>query len=194
MNTLYQNYLALDLELNQPSNKIIQVGIAIGSMAQPANCFVKSWYVNPHEPINPEITILTGITDADVVEDTTPVAEIAGQISDLIKMYNCFVNPVTWGGGDSKELLDLFRSNSVEFKHFGRRWIDVKTIHQFIRVAKDKSFTGGLASAMGDYKLSFKGSQHRAGDDAANTLGLYFKLLERQTSLNNLVYKAKEIV
>lgn len=194
MSTLYQNYLALDLELNQPSNKIIQVGIAIGSMAKPDHYFKLSWYVNPCESINPEITSLTGITDANIADSATPIDEIAEQISDLSKMYNCFVNPVTWGGGDSKELLDLFRNNGVEFKHFGRRWIDVKTIHQFIRVSKDKSFTGGLASAMGDYKLSFWGKQHRAGDDAANTLRLYFKLLERQTSLNNLVHKAKELV
>ena len=62
-----QKYLALDLELNQPSGKIIQVGIAIGRADDRfENYFTKKWYINPDEPIDQFIIDLTGITDSDI--------------------------------------------------------------------------------------------------------------------------------
>ena len=60
-------FLALDLELNQPSGKIIQVGVAIGDKnTRFEDYVVRKWYIDPQEPISEFINDLTGITDADI--------------------------------------------------------------------------------------------------------------------------------
>ena len=100
-------YLALDLELNNapdhstPDPKIIQVGVAIG---EPWAITTRSWYVNPHETIYPNITELTGITDHHVEHESVPLDVVAKELSELIQQYKPFVNPVTWGGGDMPAL------------------------------------------------------------------------------------------
>ena len=129
-----QKYLALDLELNNaddgstPNPKIIQVGVAIGSAKQsPSEWITKKWYVRVNEPIYPFITDLTGITNQDIQQFGMTHYEIGQELSRLIKDNDVFVNPVTWGGGDSTELKSEFEQHGIEFRHFGRRWIDVKT-------------------------------------------------------------------
>lgn len=189
-----QKFLALDLELNQPSGKIIQVGIAIGKADDRfENYFTKKWYIDPNEPIDQFIIDLTGITDGDIRTNCVSHETVARELSELIKEHNCFVNPVTWGGGDSRELLDEFSQRCVDFPHFGRRWIDVKTWYTLMMFARGKNPTGGLASAMGAFKLHFRGTAHRADIDAVNTLALFFKIIERQRALDGLLHDAKNI-
>ena len=120
-------------------------------------------------------------------------SHVARELGELIKEHKVFVNPVTWGGGDSSELLAEFSKNHADFPHFGRRWIDVKTWYTYLMLTKGKTPSGGLASAMGYFKLHFKGKAHRADVDAANTLALFFKLLERQDKLENITELAKNV-
>jgi inhibitor of KinA sporulation pathway (predicted exonuclease) len=173
------NYLALDLELNQPSNKIIQVGIAIGNPDQGV-LVRKAWYVDPEEPISEYITNLTGIDDQIIDLDAVSLSTVAEELGKLITEYNCFVNPIQWGGGDARILLAEFKLKQISFLFFGRREIDVKTIHTYLSFAQDKKVTGGLASVMSKYKLKFEGEKHRADWDAYNTLRLFFAILNRQ--------------
>lgn len=188
-----QKYLALDLELNQPSGKIIQVGVAIGSAADKGKYITKKWYIDPKEPIQEFITGLTGITDRDIRSESWSHTHVAEELGALIKQHNCFINPVTWGGGDSVELLAEFCKNGADFPHFGRRWIDVKTYTTMLQISRGKSLGGGLASAMGAYKLQFQGQAHRADIDADNTLRLFFHLIERQAKMEQLLDDAKSI-
>jgi len=189
-----QKFLSLDLELNQPSGKIIQVGVAIGSIHDRfENYVVRKWYIDPKEPISEFINDLTGITDADIRAEAYSHEHVARELSELIKEHNCFVNPVTWGGGDSRELLDEFCANHVDFPHFGRRWIDVKTWYTYLMLTRSKAPSGGLASAMGTFKLQFRGKAHRADIDAANTLAFFFTLLQRQSQMENIVSLAKNV-
>ena len=187
-------FLALDLELNQPSGKIIQVGIAIGDKnTRFEDYVVRKWYIDPQEPINEFINDLTGITDSDIRANAYSHEHVARELSELIREHKVFVNPVTWGGGDRVELLAEFCKNHADFPHFGRRWIDVKTWYTYLMLTRGKAASGGLASAMGYFKMHFKGQAHRADVDAANTLALFFKLLDRQARLESILDSAKNI-
>lgn len=180
-----KNFIALDLEMNQPSHRIVQVGVCIGRPSQ-AEFISRKWYVDPGEPISAEITALTGIDDARIAAEAVPCAQVAAELGAVVLEHACFVNPVTWGGGDMGMLLEWFRKNGVAFPHFGRRWLDVKTMHGYLRMANGKTAAGGLGSAMGCYKLQFVGKAHRADVDALNTLRLFFKLLDRQRALEDM--------
>lgn len=189
-----QKYLALDLELNQPSGKIIQVGIAIGSTKDRRDQYItKKWYISPNEPLDPFITSLTGITDSDISKYCVSHETVARELGEIIKEQGTFINPVTWGGGDSTELLAEFCKNHADFPYFGRRWIDVKTWYTYLMLSRGKNPAGGLASAMGTFKVQFKGDAHRADIDAENTLAFFFTLLQRQTKMENIVSSIKEL-
>ena len=96
MNT-QQNYLALDLEFNHDDqgqvSKIIQVGIAIGSISAIEDIKTYKWYINPEEPIKPFITQLTGITDQDIQQYSVSHQQVATDIQNLVQEHKTFVNP-----------------------------------------------------------------------------------------------------
>jgi inhibitor of KinA sporulation pathway (predicted exonuclease) len=194
-----QNYIALDLELNNaqdnstPNPKIIQVGIAIGDyeMYQQGTLVSHHWYLNPEEPIYPFITELTGITDEDVTTKSVTHEVLLIQLTGFIHKYKPFVNPITWGGGDSTELKQEYIDRQISFPLFGRRWVDVKTWYVLHMMTKGKRPAGGLRSAMGEFKMQFEGTPHRADDDALNTLRLFFKIMERQRKMYDIMELAK---
>lgn len=194
MATPQNTFLALDLEMNQPSRRIIQVGVAMGWRDQPESQWLtRSWLLDPQEPIAPNITELTGIADEHIQSQAVSVEQMALELSALVAEHQPFVNPVTWGGGDSELLLQAIRDRGIEFHHFGRRWLDVKTLTVTEALAAGKKHSGGLSSVMGRYQLSFKGTAHRADVDALNTLRLFFRLLElreRQLAMVALATKA----
>lgn len=192
------NYLALDLELNTDSDgnttKIIQVGCAIGSSSAPDSIQTYKWFVDPKEPLSPFITQLTGITEEDIRTKAVPLSQVAVELGSLIEANKTFVNPVQWGMGDAAELKAEFAANNIEFRHFGNREIDVKTIYTFLQDAKGNSVKGGLRSCMGRYKLKFIGEPHRADTDAFNTLIFYFLLKNRQTEIEAAIKKLNQLV
>jgi inhibitor of KinA sporulation pathway (predicted exonuclease) len=179
-----QNYLALDLELNNKNDgttpKIIEVGIAIGSPADPTRILTQNWYLDPQEPIHPLITALTGIDDALIAKNAVSHETLAHELGTLIDNHNCFINPITWGQGDSRELRQELRDRGIDFPHFGRRIFDVKTLHCFDRIVEGKSPAGGLKRSMASRKLTFAGTPHRAKDDALNTLRFFFHFVQKE--------------
>jgi inhibitor of KinA sporulation pathway (predicted exonuclease) len=195
------NYLALDLEMNSlegthEPGKIIQVGIVIGNLDSYVNkekFIEKSWYVDPFEPIYPRITELTGITNDNAANESTFLEIIQDEIFQLMQQYECYPNPVVWGGGDA----NLFKKEAKEkfgyCKVFGHREIDIKTIHTFFKIVKNEKTNSTLKSTLNTYKLNFEGTQHRAVDDARNTLRLFFAMILKQKAIYNLINEASTL-
>jgi inhibitor of KinA sporulation pathway (predicted exonuclease) len=176
------NFLSLDLEMNQPSGKVIQVGVAVGNVQSGVLC-TRSWFLDPCELIDEQITELTGIDDGTIQQSSVPLEQVALELGNLITEHSCFVNPVQWGGGDARTLLSEFRLANVPFPFFGRREIDVKTVCGYLAMVEGRKPSGGLKSYLGKYGMEFSGTPHRADDDARNTLELWFALMRRQRVL-----------
>ena len=182
-----ENFFALDLELNNKKDgtvpRVIEVGIAIGNPQDPENIQTFNWYIDPQEPIHPDIEKLTGISDTLIHTSSVPHEIVANELGELIKVNNCFVNPIVWGGGaenDASELKAEFDERGIHFPFFGRRVVDVKTIYVFNQIVKGRTKAGGLRKSMASYGLDFVGTPHRASIDALNTLRFFFHLLKRQ--------------
>jgi inhibitor of KinA sporulation pathway (predicted exonuclease) len=192
-----QNYLALDLELNNKNDgsrsKIIEVGIAIGSPADPTRILTENWYLDPEESIHPEITALTGIDDALIANKAVSHETMAKELGTLIDNHKCFVNPVTWGQGDAEELRREIRERGIDFPYFGRRIFDVKTLHCFERFVEGKCPAGGLRRSMASHKFPFAGTPHRAKDDALNTLRFFFYFLQKEARRQSLLKELKNL-
>lgn len=180
-----EKFLALDLEFD--NERIIQVGIAIGSKIEDIETF--KWYVNPGHLISEKIINLTGITQEDIDTKSVGLDVVAKELTDIIDKHDVFVNPVQWGAGDSYRLKNEFKENNIEFKCFGFREIDVKTLFTFIQMSRNGKKRSGLSNAMRKFNLEFKGEAHRADVDAYNTLVFYFHLIKRQSELEKQVVK-----
>lgn len=171
------NILSLDLELNQPSNTIIQVGYVIGNLETGEILERVRSYVRVSELINPYIIQLTGITDEDIMRRGESLQDVYKRLAFLHTKHKCFRNALTWGGGDSSELRQALNLDVVEYA-LGRRWIDAKTLYVSRAIARKGTYQAGLAKAMGKLGLSFEGQKHDALDDAHNTFHIYRRLLE----------------
>lgn len=170
--------IALDLEFNQPSQRIIQMGAVVGDLRTKAVLSRLSVYVNPQEPLNPEISRLCGIVPEAL--------DVAGTLADAHEQLRAWLapfdderqlNPLTWGGGDSMALREQIGLGDERWL-FGRRWLDVKTVFTGVQHARGREAKGGLATSMKHLKLPFVGRAHDAADDAFNTFRMYCHLLD----------------
>lgn len=169
----------LDLEHNQPSGKIVQIGAVVGDSRTGEITHRLRIYVNPEEPIAPYITDLCGITQDQIDSQGVSLTTAYQELKSFHRKYSTFINPVTWGGGDSQYIFDRLPQSEKDDWCFGRRWIDAKTIYVTERIAKGEPVQGGLARVMTKYNLKFQGRKHDAQDDAENTWKLYYEMLVR---------------
>lgn len=173
-------FCSLDLEFCQPSDKICQIGAVVGNIYTGEVLDRLRIYVDPGEPISEFITNLCGITQDHIDHQGIPLDAAYEELRAFHTRYRAFINPLTWGGGDSEMLRrQLKEVRDEESWCFGRRWIDVKTIHISLQLAKGKPVQGGLAKTLTKYGLRFEGRKHDATDDALNTFKLYCELLKR---------------
>jgi len=169
--------VSLDLEMNQPSQRIVQIGAVVGNVRTGEVLSQFDSKVNPGEPLSVRISELTGISPQEI--ESAPNLAVAGESlaawlapRDSIRL----LNPLTWGGGDT-EILRKQLELTDESWMFGRRWIDVKTLYVASRMAQGKEISGGLAKSMTKVGLTFRGRKHNALDDALNTFRMFRALL-----------------
>lgn len=169
------NYIALDLELNQPSKKIIQVGIVCGNIYTGEILHKQGWFINPHEPLSQYIIDLTKITQDDVNSGVS-LLDAYQDLQSIRERFNAHRSLITWGQGDCECLKEQL--GDIEWA-FGRRYWDVKTITQFDQLRLRKSTQGGLARILVKHGMAFKGQKHNAIDDALNTFLLFTHLINK---------------
>lgn len=184
---------SIDLELNQPSNKIISIGVVIGDLETGKIIDEKQWFVKIDEPlcIDPsicDIPKLTGITEELLAEKGIDLIDAYNQLVQFHDRSD-FMNPLTWGAGDSRALRsDLERlehkfsggfhnPNKLPVFCFGHRTFDCKQRFQEQCILESKSLQSGLKKALKRCGLSFQGRPHEALSDARNTFLLYYYLL-----------------
>lgn len=182
-----QNFISLDLEMNQPSGKIIQIGACIGDIESGTIKSKLSIIIKIDEPLSEIITNLTGITP-EKVNSGISLLEGYSQLETVVREQNCFRNPLTWGGGDSIELKNQLILSGLSLDSetylFGRRWIDVKTIYQTYRLSLGKPPQGSLKTALKRVKVPSVGRHHDALVDAENTFRLYQVFVSKMRELN----------
>ena len=120
--------------------------------------------------------------------------QIHDDLNKLISDNFCLNNPIVWGGGDLPLLTKEIKQNLGYCNIFGYREIDVKTIHTFFLLSKNKNTKASLKSTLSQYKLKFIGTPHRAVDDARNTLNLFFYLMEKQSKIQNFLNEASNLI
>ena len=171
------NLLSLDLELNQPSGSIIQIGAVVGNLASGKILEEYSAYINCGEILDPFIINLTGIKQENV-DNGISLFTAYDQLKELHKKYECFRNPLAWGSGDTLCLKKQLHITDDELFLFGRRWIDVKTVFISYRWANNLSHQAGLSKALSKLDMQFQGRKHSAVSDSLNTFIIYRRLLE----------------
>ena len=60
-------------------------------------------------------------------------------------------------------------------------------------MAKNEKTNSSLKSTLTFYKLNFEGTQHRAVDDARNTLSLFFTMILKQKAVYNIINEASSL-
>lgn len=181
-------FISLDLEMNQPSGRIIQVGAVIGDIRTGEEMSRFDVLVNPNEPLSDEIAKLCSFTPAQI-ESAGSLQDAYLQLLSWIKTFSDGVghsekhplvqlSPLTWGGGDTETLRSQVEKPVLNWP-FGRRWLDVKTVFTAYQNARGLNCRSGLSKSMTQLGLRFEGLAHRADDDAWNTFRLYHALLSK---------------
>ena len=180
--------LCLDLELNPPSMKIIQIGYVIFDIAHNKELCRRSIIVNPCEPLGMisnldiHITELTGITQDRINTEGVLLKEAYEVMCEDIKKYNPTRTVVQWGDGAgdlSKGDHDCIRRELGlrwdEFIFRPRAW-DVKSQFQIWRAFHNEGVVMGVGKALEKLDMTFEGREHDALDDAFNTLRIFLEI------------------
>ena len=197
--------MALDLELNQPSDRVIQIGCVVGNIRTGEIVARFSQLVVCGEPLCTvddrtgklcDIPRLTGITEERLAKDGVALDEAYRRLVAFAQESGLAFDKKsvtledeiwTWGGGDQEQLVKqlvgdypgIFATTPCVFRH---RFRDLKTVFVHFSDSPGCTFSprGGLSKAL--KKLTnrdFQGRAHDACDDALNTFAVGFDLLTK---------------
>jgi inhibitor of KinA sporulation pathway (predicted exonuclease) len=174
----------VDMEFNQPSGKIIQIGgVAIDAKTgELLDEFLT--HVNPKEALDPFIIELCGISQEQV--DKAP---------DIHDALNHFWNwtkskSIAAWGNDHDIIIQHSQELHVESAPKSPSAYNLLEMANLLRCAYTGSKQGGLVKTMNLFGLDFIGRQHNALDDARNTA----RLANRMIDMVRRCVKIEEIV
>lgn len=171
-------FWCFDLEMNQPSKKIIQFAGCIGNIYSGQVLHTFNYYIDPKECIDPFIITLTGITDNMVKSDLT-LDQAWAEVDIQLKKLHAGPSPITWGAGDLRQLKVQVSTPIAAHKEY-----NIKDFYQLLQIANRKSPKGGLSTSMSTFGLPFEGTQHNALHDALNTFKFACYLISKSKGLN----------
>ena len=171
--------IAVDLELNQPSTKIIQIGAICFRPESGEVIETFNQLVNPQELIFPEIVSLTGIRD-DAVAQMPTIPKAAQKLRSFKERLQISPIGIVWGAGLTNDIRKIFDDAEIETP-FASRIIDVKGVFQMLANASGSKMRQrvGLGKACEVLRIGWDsrfGEQHHALADAYNTMRVYLFL------------------
>lgn len=183
--------ISLDLEMNQPSGKIIQIGYVISNPKNRKIVAKRSLLVNPGEDLNSEISSLTGIS-AESLESGLSLEAAYNILARDMTDNSVTKAALTWGTDN----LYLQKAIGIPWGTFclSQRSIDVKSLFQsWTMTSTDTSMHAGLGSALGKLGSHFVGTAHNAVDDALNTLRVFHILCDKWRLADCVTDKCTEL-
>ncbi len=166
--------VVIDLECNQPSNTIIELGYVIGDLATGKVKRKKSIIINPKEELSEIIIELTGISQKRADQGTTLQYAYDEFLKDVAQTKALTIIH-QWGIWDAQLLKNQL--NNPEAWQFGRRWIDIKALAQASAIINEQPPVGGLSRICSRFGLHVdKRKAHSGSYDADMTFQLYVKL------------------
>lgn len=181
--------MALDLEMNQPSGRIIQIGAVIGDVSTGEILERISLFVNldPPEKLSQFITTLTGITKERLASEGMSLWSAYEKLADAHKRWSCQATPIIWGAGEKGNDMTILKNQLRESKRAPleenwfvlKGWRDLKGCLQDYFLANGIPPRSGLAKSLRKIGLNFEGRAHDALDDAFNTFRVAHFLNQR---------------
>lgn len=170
----------MDTEANQPSNKTIQIGAVSAELSSVKAEIVSEFdiFVNPQEPLNPEISELTGIYE-EHVRDAPTIKDAWAEFDKWVQAQNARYL-LAWGN----DFDHLYREAGEPTP---KNAINIKPFFTMINANRtNKNQPGGLAANIRALGLGFQGKQHNALDDAKNTWLLFAELVRRHKAYSEI--------
>ena len=175
------NIIVLDLEMEQPSNEIIQIGYVIGDKAGKIK-HQRSILVKPSQQLSDFIIDLTGITRDRMDSEGVSKAEAMEIMNKDLAKYSPNKKAVTWGSGDVRVLLQQFPEITLH-----NRYLDMKTLYQMESLATNRSMKRGLFNAAEDLDINTDMfSAHDALSDAIVTYLVFIEYINKFKRLNKV--------
>lgn len=171
--------VAVDLEMNKPSNRIIQIGAVCFQPDRGLLVETFNQLINPREPIAAEITELTRIDDAKVA-GMPSIVEAAEAFTTFKNRLQINAIGIVWGAGKSNDVAKIYEESGCE-SPFRSRIIDVKGVFQMLANSSGSKYRQkiGLNKACELVGIGWDntyGLPHDALADAYNTMRIYMFL------------------
>jgi DNA polymerase III epsilon subunit-like protein len=172
--------IILDLEYNQPSRAIIQIGaVEVVPQSQEIRQLYKE-DVNPHEKIDPYITRLTGITQAQ----SEHARSLEPVLKDFWTMLHRKSEVVLCGWGDDAPKI-IKDSKKLGLHMPVITQFDLSVLWKLFQLVEPVKLpkSGGLKKVMAYYDIPFEGKQHNAYNDARMTAKVVLAMSEHVREL-----------
>jgi len=171
------NIIVLDLEYNQPSQNIIQIGAVVlntksGAMDKSYNKFLA---LPKGEVLDPFIIKLCGITE-EMLSLASPAAEVLADFWQWVDDQQVGGKVWAWGS-DTYDLKEQTFKAGV-WKYRKVKNLDIKMLAQLYFDVSSKPAKGGLRTSLEKLGLTFEGRQHNAYDDAYNTGRVLYRICQ----------------
>lgn len=193
-------FIALDLEMEQPSDEVLSVGVNLFSGD---DCINEShnFYITPTQPVSTFIQELTGIRETDFSD--APRSECYRELTEWVNGhisnycgYKWHREAITWGCGDVPLLRADMRKEGSNFEWLSQRFIDVKTMFLLDKATSGKSFSSktSLNTAMKELGIVPEGTAHNSMYDAINTKEVFMRLMWNQINIKRSIKQISALV